>query len=71
MCLAVPVKIVSLEVEQAIVDLGGVQRKVQTALLPEVKVGDFVLVHAGFAIKKWSEEDVREYWEIIGERNKL
>ena len=61
MCLAVPVKIVTIRDETATVEIGGVRRECNIALIDDPQVGDYVLIHAGFAIKKWTEEDVREY----------
>ncbi|MBF0486723.1 MAG: HypC/HybG/HupF family hydrogenase formation chaperone [Nitrospirae bacterium] len=53
MCLAVPVEVVEVDGTRAIIDTGGVRRAVSLLLLPEAAaVGDFVLVHAGFAIQK-------------------
>lgn len=65
MCLAIPAKIVSLNGEEAIAEIQGVRRKVIVSLINEPRIGDYVLIHAGFAIRKWSEEDVREYNEIV------
>ena len=51
MCLAVPACIVALRGgERALVDLGGVRKEVSVALVPAVKVGDYVIVHVGYAI---------------------
>ncbi|TET28759.1 HypC/HybG/HupF family hydrogenase formation chaperone, partial [Candidatus Aerophobetes bacterium] len=52
MCLAIPVKITSIEGKMGRGELGGVKRKVSLMLLDKVKVGDYVLLHAGFAISK-------------------
>jgi len=51
MCVAVPVEIMSIEGTDAEVDIGGAQRRVSIYLTPEAKVGDYVLLHAGFAIR--------------------
>ena len=66
MCLAVPMMIVELEGDDAVVEVGGVRRRANVAFIPDAAIGNYVLVHAGFAIQKWSEEDVREYNEIVG-----
>ena len=50
MCLAIPVQIVSIDGQDAQIDAGGVQRRIGIMLTPNVKVGDYVLVHAGFSI---------------------
>jgi len=65
MCLAIPAKIISINGDEAIAEIQGVRRKTVVSLINEPRVGDYVLIHAGFAIKKWSEEDVREFNEIV------
>lgn len=50
MCLAVPAKILSIDGPQAEVEFGGIRRIISVQLLPEANVGDYVLVHTGFAI---------------------
>lgn len=50
MCLAVPTKIISISGSDAEVEIGGVGRRVSIALTPEAKVGDYVLLHTGYAI---------------------
>ncbi|MBF0320529.1 MAG: HypC/HybG/HupF family hydrogenase formation chaperone [Nitrospirae bacterium] len=53
MCLAVPVEVVEINGSSAVVDTGGVRRSISLLLMPDaVEVGEFVLVHAGFAIQK-------------------
>jgi hydrogenase expression/formation protein HypC len=67
MCLAVPGKIVSVQGSTAVVDFGGVQRETNISLV-EAKAGDYVIVHAGFAIQIVDEEDAREtikLWEEL------
>jgi hydrogenase expression/formation protein HypC len=66
MCLAIPAKIISINGDEAVAEIQGVRRKIVVSLIPDPQIGDYVLIHAGFAIKKWSEEDVREYNEITG-----
>jgi len=50
MCLAVPVKIVSIDGDMAETEIAGVRRRVSIAFTPEAKVGDYVLLHTGYAI---------------------
>jgi hydrogenase expression/formation protein HypC len=67
MCLAIPGKVVSIEGTIAIIDFGGVQRQTNTSLV-EVKPGDYVIVHAGFAIQVVDELDALEtikLWEEL------
>ncbi|EGK61254.1 imidazole glycerol phosphate synthase subunit HisH [Centipeda periodontii DSM 2778] len=51
MCLAVPAKVVEIKDQLAAVELNGVRRAASLMLLPEAKLGDYVLVHAGFAMQ--------------------
>ena len=59
MCLAIPGKIIKVEGEHAIIDYGGVSREANISLV-DVNVGDYVIVHAGFAIQKLNEKEARE-----------
>jgi hydrogenase expression/formation protein HypC len=60
MCLAIPAKVMTLQGEKANVDFGqGVLREVNVSLV-EAKIGDYVLVHAGYAIQIIEEEDAKE-----------
>jgi hydrogenase expression/formation protein HypC len=60
MCLAIPMKVVSLEKEFATVEVTGVKRKVNIQMLPDIKPGDYIIVHAGFAIQKVDEKQAKE-----------
>lgn len=65
MCLAVPGKIVRKVGEQADVDMQGNRLEVSTVLVPEAQVDDYVLVHAGFAIQRLSEEEANETFDLL------
>lgn len=67
MCLAVPAKVIAIKDMMATVDLNGVQRDVSTMLLPEAEVGQFVLVHAGFAMQVVSQEDAEATNALLAE----
>ena len=67
MCLAIPARIVELEQDMAVVDAMGNRYKAKTTLLPEAKLGDLVLVHAGFAISLVDEEEAKQTWQLIAE----
>jgi hydrogenase expression/formation protein HypC len=74
MCLAIPSEIIEIKDKMATIDLAGVRREVSLLLLPEeVSVGEFVLVHAGFAIhkidKEAAEETLRLFEEIAEKEN--
>ncbi len=62
MCLATVARVLEIgeDGRTAWVDFGGVKREVRLDLLPDVKVGDYVLIHTGFAIEKVDEETARE-----------
>lgn len=66
MCLSVPALIVECDGANAVVEIGGVRRQAVVSFIEEPMIGDYVLIHAGFAIAKWSEDDVREYLAIVG-----
>jgi hydrogenase expression/formation protein HypC len=67
MCLAIPARIVELEQDIAVVDAMGNRYKAKTTLLPEARIGDLVLVHAGFAISLVDEEEAKQTWQLIAE----
>lgn len=67
MCLAIPARIVELEADRAVVDAMGNRFKAKTTLLPQARLGDVVLVHAGFAISLVDEEEARKTWELFAE----
>lgn len=67
MCLAIPVRIIKLEGDRAVVGAMGNRWHARTSLLKDAKVGDLVLVHAGFAISKVDEEEAKETWRLISE----
>ena len=67
MCLAVPAQIVEREDMLATVDVGGVQRQVSMLLLPEAQIGDYVLIHAGFAMQQIDEEEAKLTWSLLQE----
>jgi hydrogenase expression/formation protein HypC len=60
MCLAVPARIVSLQNPTATISVDGALREVDVSLIEEPRLGDYVLVHAGFAIHKWEKSEVEE-----------
>ena len=70
MCLAIPGKITKkINLEQAEVLLGGIKKTIRLDLLPDVGQGDYVLIHAGYAISKINAkeaDEVNRAWEEIG-----
>ena len=67
MCLGIPMKILSKKENKAMVSSGGTSREISIALLKGAKVGDYVIVHAGFAIEKLDERRAKETLEILRE----
>lgn len=67
MCLAIPTLVKSIEGNEAEVELGGISRKISILLTPEVKVGDYVLLHTGYAINVIDEEDAMETLKLLAE----
>lgn len=74
MCVAVPAEVWEIEGSEAILDYGGVRRKANIDFLEDVKVGDYVIVHVGFAIQKLDKEEALEslkLWKQILEEEGL
>ncbi len=68
MCLAVPLKLIEIDGKNAVGESMGMQRKLRVDFIPEPKIGDYVIVHAGFAIERLPEEQALEEiaaWEEI------
>ena len=65
MCVGLPAKVVTLKNGMAVVDASGAKREVSAELLDELEPGDYVMVHAGIAIAKITEEDQSETDRIL------
>jgi len=66
MCVAVPAKVLKINGNIAEVNLMGVFKKVDISLIPDVKINDFVIVHAGFAIQIIEQEEALETLDLFG-----
>ena len=76
MCLAVPGKITSISGSDPLsrtgkIDFGGVLKEASLAYVPEAKVGDYVIVHVGFAISRLDEEEANKVFEYLREMEEL
>jgi hydrogenase expression/formation protein HypC len=76
MCLAVPGKIMSIEGEDPVsrcgrVSFGGIIKQINLAYVPEAKIGDYVLVHVGFAISIIDEAEAEEVFEYLRQMGEL
>ena len=69
MCLAVPGKIVSINGTMATVDINGVRTEANISLLDDIAVHDWVMVHTGFAIQKYDEQEALENLHMLEEIN--
>jgi hydrogenase expression/formation protein HypC len=67
MCLAIPVRIVSIDGDTAETEIAGVRRRVSIAFTPEAKVGDYVLLHTGYAIGVIDEAEAEETLKLLEE----
>lgn len=67
MCLAIPSKITQIENNMATIDVDGVKRKASLLLLENAGIGDYVIVHAGFAIHKIDEAEAQETLKLLKE----
>ncbi|MEG2029259.1 MAG: HypC/HybG/HupF family hydrogenase formation chaperone [Janthinobacterium sp.] len=68
MCLAIPVRIVEvLPGQQAVIDLSGLRKEISTALLADVAVGDYVILHVGYAIGKLDPLEAERTLAMFGE----
>ena len=76
MCLAVPGKITSIAGEDPLtrtgkIDFGGILKEVSLAYVPEANVGDYVIVHVGFALSRVDEEEAQKVFEYLREMEEL
>jgi len=67
MCLAIPALIKSIEDKEAEAEIGGITRRISLWLTPEAKVGDYVLLHTGYAINILDQEEAEETLRLLEE----
>jgi len=65
MCLAIPAKIESIDGDRAVADIRGLKRRIALSLVPDARVGDYVLLHAGFAIQKIDQAEAEETYRLL------
>lgn len=72
MCLAVPALVVErVEDDEAMIDAGGVRKRVSLALVPEAKAGDYVIVHAGFAISRLDPDEAESTLALFAQMQEV
>jgi hydrogenase expression/formation protein HypC len=67
MCLSIPAEIIKIENDRASVSIGGNIYSANISLLENIQPGDFILLHAGFGIQKFSDEDAKQTLRLLGE----
>ena len=65
MCLAVPAEVIETDGDEAVVELGGIRKNVSLMLVDDVRVGDFVIVHVGFALTKLDRDEANETLALL------
>lgn len=71
MCVAIPMKVIEIHGDRGIVEAGGMQKEVGLHLLENIRLGDYVLVHAGFAIQKLDEKEAEKTLALFKEMENL
>jgi hydrogenase expression/formation protein HypC len=67
MCLAIPAQVVEIDGEQGIIDMGGVRKEISLSLVDDVVVGDYVIVHVGYALNKLDPEEAAKTLALFAE----
>ncbi len=72
MCLAIPALVLRrIEAEDAVIDAGGIEKRVSLALLPEANAGDYVIVHAGYAISRVDPEEAQRTLDLFAQMQEV
>jgi len=71
MCLSIPAKVKSIDGEMAIVSMGGAEYNASLQMVEDIKVGDYILLHTGFAIQKIDEDEAKEIFKLFGELEEI
>lgn len=67
MCLGIPVKVIEVDGQLGVADVGGARREISLLLLDDVRPGEYVILHAGFAIQKMDEEEAAKTLALLRE----
>ena len=71
MCLAIPMKLVSVNDNKGVVETGGIHKEVDISLVSPIRVGDYVIVHAGFAIERMNDQEAKNTLEFFDDMIRL
>lgn len=67
MCLAIPMRLLEMQGVRGTVELGGVRKEIMLTLTPDARVGDYVIIHAGYAIEILNEEEAQQTLDLLRE----
>jgi hydrogenase expression/formation protein HypC len=67
MCLGIPMRLIERNGNQAVAELSGVRREVMLDLCPEAEIGEYVIIHAGYAIQRMGETEAQEVLDLLKE----
>ena len=67
MCLGVPLKVIKIHGKEAVGEINNITKKIRIDFVPNVQIGDFVMVHAGFALDVMEKEDANETIDILNQ----
>jgi len=67
MCISVPMKVLEISGQRGIADIGGMSREIDLRFLSQVEVGDYVIVHAGFALQRLDQNEAQETLSLLRE----
>lgn len=65
MCLGIPMKVIEITGEEGVASAGGLKRKANFSLMKDIKIGDYVLIHAGFAIEKIKDKEAKATLKVL------
>jgi hydrogenase expression/formation protein HypC len=71
MCLSIPAKVKSIDGDMAIVSMGGTEYNASLQMVEDIRVGDYILLHTGFAIQKIDKEEAMEIFKLFGELEEI
>jgi len=65
MCIAIPGKVIEIYDYEALVDFGKVQKRVNTSLIEDIRINDYILVHAGYGVEKMNEQEALDTLDVF------
>ena len=71
MCVAIPVKVIRIKNKKGLIEFGGLKKEIELSLTPDVRTGDYVLLHAGFAIQRLDEVEAKETLRLLEEMSEI